>query len=92
MTEQKQKNRCKNYGYKMNLIYLYSKKKSITLNIYKLHLELTSILHPITWNNKYNDIESKIKPEKYKKSNTINRKLNTLKQHNKNQEQKKRCV
>ena len=30
-----------------------------------------------------------MKSEKYKKTNTINRKLNTLKQHNKNQEQQK---
>ena len=67
---------------------LYSKKNSITLDIYKLHLELTDLLHPITWNNKYNNIENKIRFEKNKKTYTINKKLNTLKQQNENEEQK----
>ena len=63
-------------------------RNNITLDIYKLHLELTNLLHPIIWNNKYNNIENKIRFEKNKKTITINKKLNTLIQQNKNQEQK----
>ena len=66
---------------------LYSKKNNITLDIYKLHLELTSLLHPNIWNNKYNNIENKIKFEK--KAITINKKLNTLKQQQKSRTTKK---
>ena len=43
---------------------LYSKKNRITLDIYNLHLELTSSLHPITWNSKYNNIKNNLEENK----------------------------
>ena len=46
---------------------LYSKKNNITVDIYKLHLELTNLLHPINWNNKQYNIENKIRFEKTKR-------------------------
>ena len=88
ITAQKTIKQAQKLWIKNEINQLYSKKNSITADIYTLHLELTRLLHPVTWNNTYNDIERNIKFERNEKTITINNKLNTLKQQNKNQEQK----